>query len=236
MKERVRRYYQRRAATYEDLNLPDTIVAAVRAIGIADHLDIMQLQGGEVVLDVGCGQGRFLKPIAEKARVYGVDFTSEMLEKAKGKGAGLIRADAEHLPFKDQVFDVVHSAGLLGVYRSREVCREMARVVKKGGRLYVSFPAAKSVSGFLVKLLSPIGWNPTLLDHWYSEREIREMFPEEIKIKRYHKLGFEPPFQRLYKTLRSKKLVRMFVFLEKRLRDIQALQVFKGRILMEGVK
>jgi ubiquinone/menaquinone biosynthesis C-methylase UbiE len=149
MKERVKRYYEKRAKTYEDLDSPCSIVAGVRAIGIRDHAEIIGLKKGEFVLDVGCGQGRFLRPFNLQARAVGIDFTSEMLEKARTSEAEalLIRADAEHLPIKDEVFDVGHSAGLLGVFRSKKIIAEMARVTKNGGRIFISFPAASSLSG-----------------------------------------------------------------------------------------
>lgn len=234
MKKGVQRYYQKRAETYEDLDEPETIVAAVRAIGIADHLRIMDLGKEELVLDVGCGTGRFLQPFSSRARAVGVDFTVEMLEKAGESGALLVRADAEHLPFKDRVFDVVHSAGLLGVYRSQRICHEMVRVAGKGGRVYVSFPASESASGVVARLFMRLGWNPTLLDHWYSKADIRGMLPVEAEITGIYRLGFEPPFQRLYRHLRSRLLTRLFIALERRLRDRPLLRYFGARWLVEA--
>jgi ubiquinone/menaquinone biosynthesis C-methylase UbiE len=236
MKERVKRYYQRRAKTYEDLDRPQTIVSAVRSIGIEDHLEIMGLRKDNLVLDVGCGQGRFLGPFDSLAKAVGVDFTLEMLEKARGLGGLLIRADAEHLPIKSEVFDVVHSAGLLGVYKSSKICEEMSRVTKNGGRIFISFPAANSVSGVIAKIFMRLGWNPTLLDFWYSKKEIASMFPQGIHIKSYHRLGFEPPFQRLYKNISSPKLVRGFMFLERRLRNKPLFKYLGGRRFVEAEK
>ncbi|MFQ5800141.1 MAG: class I SAM-dependent methyltransferase [Candidatus Hydrothermarchaeales archaeon] len=234
MKERVKRYYEKRARTYEDLDVPETIVSCVRAIGIEDHMKIMGLKKEQLVLDVGCGQGRFLQPFSTYAQTVGIDFTVEMLEKAKDTRALLIRADAEHLPIKSEIFDVVHSAGLLGVYRSARLCGEMVRVTKKGGKIFVSFPAAESVSGVVARLFSKLGWNPTLLDFWYTKDEISSIFPHGIHIKEFHRLGFEPPFQRLYKNLKSQRLVRAFMFFERNLRDKPVFKYFGSRYFVEA--
>jgi len=236
MKERVRRYYKKRASTYEDLDSPDSIVSAVRAVGIKDHLDIMNIDKNDHILDVGCGPGRFLKPFQKNPTSVGVDFTLEMLLQAKNTGAHLIRADAENLPIKDNIFDIVHSAGLLGIYKSQLICREMARVTKKGGSVYISFPAAESISGVFAKVFMKLGWNPSLLDFWYTEDDIEKLMPGNLIITEVHRLGFEPPFQRLYKKVRSSTLVKAFLFLEHHLRDRQLFKYFSSRYLIAAEK
>jgi ubiquinone/menaquinone biosynthesis C-methylase UbiE len=236
MKDRVKKYYEKRAKTYEDLNKPTTIVSSVRSIGINDHLEIMDVKREDLILDVGCGQGRFLGPLNARSSVVGLDFTVEMLEKAKITGALLIRGDAEHLPLKDEVFDIVHSAGLLGVYKSHQISEEMTRVTKKKGRIFISFPAAASVSGVLAKGFLKLGWNPTLLDFWYTKKEITDILPEGVRLINLHRLGFEPPFQRLYKKIVSRGLVQVFIFLEKNLRDKPLFKYFGSRFFVEAIK
>lgn len=236
MKQKVRRYYERRAATYEDLDSPESIVSAVRAIGIQDHINIMRVEKKHSFLDVGCGPGRFLKPLSSSTLAVGIDFTQNMLLQAKKTGAHLIRGDAEHLPIKDDVFDVVHSAGLLGIYRSGQICREMARVTKKKGFVYISFPAAESVSGFFARIFMRLGWNPTLLDFWYTKNDVERMMPQSLTISAVHRLGFEPPFQRLYKKIDSTTLVKIFVFIERRLRNRPLFRYFGSRYLVVARK
>ncbi len=235
MKERLEQYYTGRAETYSDLDEPRTIVACVRAIGINDHMELMALKSSDKILDVGCGTGRFLKPFSI-ASAFGIDLTPNMLKKAKSFNVPLTRGDAEFLPFKDSSFDIVHSAGLLGVYRSKEILEEAARVTKKQGRIFISFPAATSVSGLVTLFFMKFKYNPSLLDYWYTKKEIKGMFPEGVKITNIYRLGFEPPFQRLYKNLESRKLSQLFLFLEKRLRDRPLFKYFGARFLVEGRK
>ncbi|MEE8167635.1 MAG: class I SAM-dependent methyltransferase [Candidatus Hydrothermarchaeales archaeon] len=234
MKSDVEEYYSRRAHTYHDLDKPNTIVACVRAIGIEDHLEIIAPKPSEKILDMGCGSGRFLKPFSI-AKVYGIDFTIKMLQKAKDSGVPLVRGDVEHLPFKSNAFDIVHSAGLLGVYRSKKILAEAARVAKKGGKMYVSFPATPSASGVAVKLFQRF-YNPALLDYWYTKGEIKEMLPGGVIVLDIHRLGWEPPFQRIYRYVGSERLVKLFLYLERNLRDKPMFKYFRARFLLEVVK
>ena len=234
MKAELEEYYSKRAASYHDLDAPATIVAAVRRRGVADHVAIIGADESQLVLDVGTGTGRFL---AVFPRCVGVDLTEEMLRRAKVYQKPLVRADAEHLPFRDESFDIVHSAGLLGVYRSAKIIEECARVVKRGGRVYISFPAKESVSGFFFTLFKKLlNRNVTLLDEWYSLREIYKLYPDTLKIVRIYRLGFEPPFQRWYKGVTSKTLTKLFLWFESRLSGMRVFRCFKARYLVEAVK
>lgn len=105
-----------------------------------------QLKGTESVLDVCCGTGDLALMFARNgaARVVASDFTPEMLVLAAAKAAKagvalpLLAADALRLPFPDARFDVV-SVGY-GVRNFQDIdsgLRELARVLKPGGRLAI---------------------------------------------------------------------------------------------------
>lgn len=96
------------------------------------------------VLDVGCGTGRFTIPLAAKtnATVYGLDSSSEMLEKAKSKNKGgvvkWIQGRAEGLQFDDGHFDcVLMSYTIHHVDDMRKAIEEMYRVLKDQGRCVI---------------------------------------------------------------------------------------------------
>jgi demethylmenaquinone methyltransferase / 2-methoxy-6-polyprenyl-1,4-benzoquinol methylase len=94
----------------------------------------------ERVLDVGTGTGRLgdaIRKANPHAQVVGIDFTQEMLRFAP-RAIRPTRADALHLPFGDEQFDVVVSAFL--VRNLADVSRgvaEQVRVLRHGGRLVV---------------------------------------------------------------------------------------------------
>jgi len=98
------------------------------------------------VLDVACGTGdlAFAFARAEAKSVTGVDFTEEMLEIARRKGAGIsvvqfVHGDATDLPFEDDSFDIVSIAfGIRNVGDPARALREFRRVLRPGsGRLVV---------------------------------------------------------------------------------------------------
>ena len=112
------------------------------------------LRPGEVVLDLGSGGGFDVFIAARKVgatgRAIGVDMTPEMLAKAR-KNIGAYRersglanvefrlGEIEHLPLADNSVDVVISNCVLNLSPDKpQVWREIARVLKPGGRVAVS--------------------------------------------------------------------------------------------------
>jgi SAM-dependent methyltransferase len=99
--------------------------------------------GGKLVLDVGCGGGRYLRLVGSHgARVIGVDLSSAV-EKAAALCAelpdvGIVQADLLNLPVADAAFDLVYSIGVLHhTPDPRTAFAQIARKVKPGGRLAV---------------------------------------------------------------------------------------------------
>lgn len=97
---------------------------------------------GRRVLDVGCGEGRFCRMLAERgAIVTGVDPTVPLIEAARTSDSrGDYRvAGGESLPFENATFDLVVSyLVLIDIPDFRGAIAEMARVVKPGGKVVVA--------------------------------------------------------------------------------------------------
>ncbi len=105
-------------------------------------LDLAGNVQGYEILDVGCGEGRFCRMLAARgAHVTGIDPTSELIELARKDhpNGRYIECGAESLPFDDDAFDLVVSyLTLIDIDDYEAAIHEMARVLRKGGRLAIA--------------------------------------------------------------------------------------------------
>ncbi|MGP0019191.1 MAG: methyltransferase domain-containing protein [Candidatus Sulfotelmatobacter sp.] len=97
---------------------------------------------GKLVLDVGCGMGRYAE-VATRwgARVVGIDL-SQAVEAAaanlRERDASILQADALRLPFAPESFDYIYSLGVLHHTPDCErAVKGLARYLKPGGTLSV---------------------------------------------------------------------------------------------------
>jgi ubiquinone/menaquinone biosynthesis C-methylase UbiE len=150
--------------------------------------EAVDLVAGSRVLDVACGNGNASLAAARRfCKVTGLDYVPELLERAKERARGdrleieFVVGDAEKLPFPDGQFDVALSTyGIMFAPDQAQAAREIARVVKPGGK--IGF-ANWTPEGFVGQLLKTVGKHvpppagvasPAL---WGSEAHLKEIFP-----------------------------------------------------------
>jgi len=110
----------------------------------------IDLQPGELALDVGCGTGRVVKEyVGAEGRVVAADYSLESLRRfgarldtsSRGR-VHLAHCAVEQLPFPDRHFDVVVATSLfsnLPTWEARDTgLLEVHRVLRSGGRLLVT--------------------------------------------------------------------------------------------------
>lgn len=97
---------------------------------------------GKLVLDVGCGMGRFAE-VATRwgAHVVGIDLSlacEVAAENLAGRSATIFQADVFQLPFADHSFDFIYSIGVLHhTPDCEQAVKVLPRLLKPGGRLAV---------------------------------------------------------------------------------------------------
>jgi ubiquinone/menaquinone biosynthesis C-methylase UbiE len=102
-------------------------------------LDLAELRGDESVLDVGCGNGRYLGALlgrGHRGLLCGADLSPGMLRSARAiaSGAPLLVVDAQALPFEDNSFDVTLAMHMLYHVPDRSVAiTELRRVLRPNG-------------------------------------------------------------------------------------------------------
>ncbi len=115
-------------------------------------LDVLDLQPGLRILDVGCGAGKqcflFHEHLKGQAEIIGGDVNPELLDKARSenarRGAPITFTELDfnkRFPYEDDTFDLLSCC--FAIYYAADIpftIREMHRVLKPGGRLFTTGP------------------------------------------------------------------------------------------------
>jgi SAM-dependent methyltransferase len=150
---------------------------------------------GQVVLDVAAGTGNASIPAAKTgAQVTASDLTPELLQAGRGRAEseGLTlqwtEADAEHLPFEDESFDVVMSSiGAMFAPHHQKVADELVRVCRPGGTVGLLSWTPEGQVGALFRIMGPFapppppGAQPPPL--WGSEQHLRDLFGDRVALR-----------------------------------------------------
>jgi SAM-dependent methyltransferase len=118
-------------AATEEQQIP-TYEEAIRRVGV---------ERGQLVLDIGCGAGVFLRLAADRgAEVFGFDASEALIEVARGRvpDADLRVGDMQFLPYEDATFDLV--TGFNSFFFAADMpaaVREAGRVAKPGAPVVI---------------------------------------------------------------------------------------------------
>jgi ubiquinone/menaquinone biosynthesis C-methylase UbiE len=119
---------------------------------VRDHLDERRDLKGKKVLEIGCGRGGFSCFLAKRPdaplRLCAADISHTAIRKghefaqaSELRSIDWLQTDIEKIPFPSETFDTVFSCETIEHVPSPKVAIcELARVLKPGGRLFVSAP------------------------------------------------------------------------------------------------
>jgi len=157
--EAVEAVYRRLAPLY------DKTFGLITRSARKSALRSLKLDHGRI-LEVGVGTGLSLSGYRNKLTVTGIDYSEEMLEKARRRVAKkglsnieeLRRMDARTLEYPDGSFDVVVAMYIVSVVPEPErVVQEMARVVRPGGYVLIlnHFARERGLLAFVERVFAP---------------------------------------------------------------------------------
>jgi ubiquinone/menaquinone biosynthesis C-methylase UbiE len=132
--------------------------------GQAGVISLLTLREGTTFLDMGCGTGWAVGEVAglvsDNGTFYGIDLSAKMIARARENFKGrhnlyFIQSNAESIPIDDDFFDTIICTNSFHHYPNPgKALREMHRLLRKGGRLYILDPTADT---WVMKVLDKIG-------------------------------------------------------------------------------
>ena len=137
-------------------------------------------------LEIGCGTGWAVGQVANlvngKGLFYGVDLSPKMIEKAKNNFSGkdnfrFIQANSESIPLDDNFFNIIICTNSFHHYLNPDkALKEMARLLKKGGKLFLLDPTADT---WIAKFADTIikSFEPEHVK-MYSTKEFQQLFEQ----------------------------------------------------------
>jgi SAM-dependent methyltransferase len=174
------------------------VIGTTLAITGERLVEAVDLQAGEAVLDVACGNGNASLAAARRwAEVTGIDYVPALIERARERAAAeqlpitLQVGDAEELPFPDASFDVVLSTyGVMFAPRQEQAAAELLRVCRPGGRIGLANWTPDGFVGQIFRVIGryippPAGLASPML--WGDEQRLQELLGpgvSELHIRR----------------------------------------------------
>jgi ubiquinone/menaquinone biosynthesis C-methylase UbiE len=151
--------------------LGGVIMARLNRDAAARVVDLLELEPGDRVLEIGFGPGVGIEILSQRASVRsiaGIDPSREMIAQATARnvaaiGTGrveLLQATVDQMPFVDREFDKVVSVNSMQVWPDAVAgMREVRRVLKAGGRVALGFtPYAGYSNAAVIGVLAAAGF------------------------------------------------------------------------------
>jgi len=130
-----------------------------------DLMKRLKLKKDSLVLDAGCGDGRFTK-IIEKSlncEIKGLEYSKEGILLSKKKGLDVRFADFnDKFPFKDKLFDVIYAGEVIEhLYNPDKFLQECNRILKDDGFIIITTP---NLCNWYNRILMLFGIQPIFIE------------------------------------------------------------------------
>lgn len=134
-------------------------------------LESLDPKPGELILDLGCGDGALTEKVAAAGcKIYGIDSSAAQVHAAKQRGLKVALMDGEQVSFK-RCFDAVFSnAAIHWMKQADKVVKGVSDCLKPGGRFVGEFGGKGNVATIRTALHNALhrrGTDPWAVDPWY---------------------------------------------------------------------
>jgi len=156
---------------------------------------LKDLPYSSITLDFGCGIGGWSAFLQKTFgfEVIGVDISKEAIKRAKemysDENTYFLVADCQHLPFREEAFDIIFSSDVLGhIPNVPKALEEMFMVLKKNGIVSMYSEASFDSDFFSRSLIKKLGFDP-----WARDITFRHvsLYPLYKLINMINEVGFK---------------------------------------------
>jgi SAM-dependent methyltransferase len=127
--------------------------AAAFVLSFVTAKEVIPYHGAGRILDVGCGGGSYLYRLSQWGwEGYGVEPSKRGAEQAQNLGLRVFRGTLEEARFESCFFDVIRLSNVLEhVDQPKEILKEIHRILKPDGLVYITVPNTRSLVFWLFK-------------------------------------------------------------------------------------
>ncbi|MEK6935107.1 MAG: class I SAM-dependent methyltransferase [Nanoarchaeota archaeon] len=170
------KYYQERKTNYFGETISDA----------SDIIKILDIKESDIVLDIGAGPGAHLEYMRQKipnVKCMGIEISPTAIKKKLSKELDIRLGDMRKMPFRNESVNKVFSLGTVEhVPDTLQVLREIYRVTKSGGKIYLTIPNKISFFHITKNFKMLIGKWDIGYEASFSPRQFRKLL---------HKVGFK---------------------------------------------
>jgi ubiquinone/menaquinone biosynthesis C-methylase UbiE/uncharacterized protein YbaR (Trm112 family) len=198
------KFYRRAARFYDSTMKMLAFFYGGEAKYRRQYLQLLEIDEGSKVLEVSIGTGTNVSLLPDFTQCYGLDLSWEMLSRCQknlrrwDRKAELIFGNAELLPFREAMFDVVFHVGGINAFNDRaKAISEMVRVARRGTRIVIVDES--------IKMMKALSWMPSarkMIEEWGDRFEppadlipggMREIQVDTIAKGYFYVLSFRKP-------------------------------------------
>jgi len=184
------------------------------------------IQSNHIVLEVGCGTGKFSEILLKNSKeVYFLDISENSLKVIKERfikfnNFKCIKGEMDNMPFKDNKFDFIVTSGSLSYSSKNKFFKEVVRVLKSNGGIICVDTLNNNPIYLLIRIINILLLKRSLITFYripnFFTLKLFKKYFQKINIKYFGSVSFLMPL--LSFLIGSKKCKKLSTFADKKLK------------------